>query len=234
MLRFQALRALKREPKNEHIISLPASSPPCAIGCHYPNGIALIVQSPPASAGLPPQVPATHRSPPVHLLPHAPQFSLSERAFTSQPSDERPLQFNCPALHTKLQVFATQTALAPVGVGQTVPQTPQFVGSLLRLAQAVPHLTVPPTHERAHALLVHTSPAGQVVPHAPQFAGSLVMSTQLDPHLVVPPPQTSWHDELTQLWPVGQTVPHAPQLFGSRVVSTQELPHFTAPPLHTS
>jgi len=94
-------------------------------------------------------------------------------------------------LQTKLHVFATQTATDPAGVAQPTPQKPQFVGSLFRFTQLVPHLVVPPPHASVHALVLQISPAGQMVPHAPQFVASFVVSTQLVPHVVVPPPHTS-------------------------------------------
>jgi len=69
----------------------------------------------------------------------------------------------------------------------TVPQTPQFVGSVVVSTQAPPQSVVPPTQFAPQLPLEHTWPPGQMVPHMPQLLESICVLTQAVPHSVVPP-----------------------------------------------
>lgn len=66
------------------------------------------------------------------VRPQAPQFMLSARASTSQPFMGFMSQSTNPSAHSRRQVPITQTPTELVPPGHTVPQAPQFRGSVCR------------------------------------------------------------------------------------------------------
>jgi hypothetical protein len=83
---------------------------------------------------------------------------------------QRPIAQTCPA-------------------AQTLPQPPQFCGSLVVSAQLAPQAVAPAAQPHAPAAQIWRVP--QVRPHAPQFAGSSVTAVHR-------PPQTGCAPEHTQ------------------------------------
>jgi hypothetical protein len=99
------------------------------------------------------------QAPPVHTALalamvqarlHAPQFALLVLVFTSQPLLGLPSQSRKPALHTKEQPPAVQTAAALAGAVQTVPQAPQLRGSVWVLVQLPAHSVRPEAQVARH------------------------------------------------------------------------------------
>jgi hypothetical protein len=114
--------------------------------------------------------------------------------------------------------------------GHTLPQKPQFFGSLCVSTQRFAHFVVPPLQSSAHCPPEHTSPTGHALPHVPQLAGSFSTSTHLSPHCELPPLQSlDVHVPDTHDCPLEHFVPHPPQLFGSYAVTVHVLPHIVAP-----
>jgi hypothetical protein len=77
-----------------------------------------------------------------------------------------------------------------VPCGQTLPQVPQLLESLVGLTQALLQLICSGGHWRTHIPPVHTWFAAQAMPHAPQFMGSVFRSTQAPLQLVLGAVQT--------------------------------------------
>jgi hypothetical protein len=145
-----------------------------------------------------------------HALPQAPQFLRSVAVLM-----QAPLQRVCPAgqaggvaqtllMHdcpTWQQTLLQQMPLGlpPGPAGQTAPQAPQFLGSVVVLTQAPLHRVCPlgqaggvpqrllmhdcptwqqaPLQQRPPGLPL--GPVGQMVPQAPQLPGSLLVLTQV-------------------------------------------------------
>lgn len=82
------------------------------------------------------------------------------------------------ALHAHL--LAAQICAAP----HTVPQLPQFMGSVATVLHAAPHAIVGAEHELAHTPALQNRPLAQTLPHAPQFCGSEATLTQPVAHAV--------------------------------------------------
>jgi hypothetical protein len=124
-------------------------------------------------------------------------------------------------------------ALPLAGESQTLPQAPQFSGSLLVSTQR-------PSHEVPAQSIVHSplsqvaapfSPAMQLVPHAPQLPSDELKLTHVPPQLVLSASHASVHAPLEQTLPRLQRAPHAPQCSGSLLRSAQSSPHDTSPSL---
>ena len=96
------------------------------------------------------QAPITHEVPPVHAVPHPPQLLLSLWAFTQElPQGLRPTG----------QITPHTPAVQSCPLGQTLPQAPQLLPSVVVLVQALPvQVGVAP----AHAMQ-----AAPPLPHAP-------------------------------------------------------------------
>jgi hypothetical protein len=117
--------------------------------------------------------------------------------------------------------------------GHTLPQKPQFFGSLCVSTHKFEHFVVPPLQSSAHWPPEQTSPTGHALPHEPQFAGSFSTSTHLSAHCVEPPLHTlDVHVPETHDCPLAHFAPHEPQLFGSNCVTVQVFPHIVAPLPH--
>jgi hypothetical protein len=112
----------------------------------------------------------------------------------------------------------TQASLGP----HVRPQSPQFVGSVLVSAHAVPQSVRPPG--QVHSPPAHSRPAAQASLHAPQWSVLVSVSTQLDPHWVSEPHPV---EQLAsrQTSPESHAAPHSPQWIGSDAMSTQPPPH---------
>ena len=63
-------------------------------------------------------------------------------------------------------------------VAQTLPQAPQWVGSLVGSVQIPAQLVRPSWHESTQDPLEQTLPAAQALPQAPQFATSVCVFAQ--------------------------------------------------------
>jgi hypothetical protein len=114
----------------------------------------------------------TQCSPPVHALPHAPQFVSSlVRSRHDVPHAER------GATHFVAQLPAAQT----VPVAQTVPHVPQLLPSFCRSLQTPLQSLSVPAH--THLLPLHVSADPHVFPQPPQFEGSIVVSTHTAPQI---------------------------------------------------
>lgn len=116
-----------------------------------------------------------------------------------------------------------------------MPQVPQFAGSLLRSAQAVPQVTFPVGH--AHTPEVHTWPAPQTLPQVPQLVSSALVSVQVPGDVAVAPqivalPVGQAQVPLLHAAPAAQALPHSPQFAVSEARSTQLVPQVTLPVGH--
>jgi hypothetical protein len=91
--------------------------------------------------------PMTHAAvllgPEAQALPQAPQLPALLLRFTSQPLAGSPSQLAKPALQVSWQAPMTQLAAALAPTGQALPQRPQSVASLWRLAQEFPQRVCP-------------------------------------------------------------------------------------------
>jgi hypothetical protein len=157
-----------------------------------------------------------------------------------------PSQSPKPALHVDRQVLAEQLGVAPGRVGQTVPQVPQWLRSVVRLTSqplaglpsqsAKPVLQVNP-HVPPVQLLVALARAGQTLPQAPQLVTELVrLASQPLERLLSQLPKPVAHraaqllaaQTAMVLEALGQTLPQAPQCAGSLPVLVQAPPQSTS------
>jgi hypothetical protein len=106
---------------------------------------------------------------PVQVTPHAPQLGLSSR------KTQRPLQMPCPGMQAQVPL----TQFLPFV--QTLPQVPQFDGSLTRSRQTLSQDALP-VGQVTHARFVQVWFAAQTVPQAPQLLRSRYGSTHTVPH----------------------------------------------------
>ena len=97
-----------------------------------------------------------------------------------------------------------------------VPQAPQLLGSVSRLAQVPLQWVSPVAHAVTHWPETQVWLAPQAVPHAPQFEGSVATSAQAPEHSIWVPAHAAAQTPRLQT-PLGavQTVPQAPQSLGS-------------------
>ena len=85
-------------------------------------------------------VPAEQTWPFWQTWPHLPQFLLSDETLAQKRAPASPPpHLLCPEGQTRLQAPVTQTCAA----SQALPQAPQFLGSILKLVQMLPHFSVP-------------------------------------------------------------------------------------------
>ena len=77
-----------------------------------------------------------------------------------------------------LQTPFEQTSPAP----QVAPHAPQLAGSSFVSTQSVPHVVVPPPHDRAHVPSEQTSPVAHAWLHEPQFVTSWDRLVHAPPH----------------------------------------------------
>lgn len=170
-----------------------------------------------------PHVPAVHAGEPLgrvgHTVGQLPQCKTLVTVFVSQPSLAIALQSPRPAVHAIPHAPALHAGAAPVRVGQTLAQVPQFAVEVRRfvsqpfvgMASQLPKFM---SQLKPHTLALHVgralARAEQTVLHAPQFDTSVMMSTHDRPA-----PQT--------IWPAGQLVLHVPDEQTS--VAAHALPH---------
>lgn len=131
-----------------------------------------------------------------------------------------------PRLQRTLHWLPAQMALPCSGSGQTLPQAPQLLGSLLVSTQPVPHSMnglrqaksqVPPVQlGAACAGELHT------LPQAPQFDVLLTTLTHEPPQFLVPVGQLSWHAPWLHTSAARHSSPQAPQWPLSDERSTHE------------
>ena len=96
--------------------------------------------------------------------------------------------------------------------GQTMPQPPQLVGSLLVSVQT-PRQRVP-LSKQPQLPLWQLVPPPQRTPHAPQSRLLVCRSTHALPHVVSPVAQAPVHSPDEQSWLPVQALPHVPQSSG--------------------
>jgi hypothetical protein len=189
---------------------------------------------------VPPQMPPTHMAPAGHATPQPPQLagSLSRFVHISPPGPKQPFGIGPP------QVIDVPPPHIPfwhaTPDGQTMPQFPQLLGSLIMSVQIGPcglghifglsggQVVEPPPH----IPFWHATPIGQTTPQPPQFAGSLERFVQycipvafMQPLGAVagqpgPPP----HIPFWQATPDGQVMPQPPQFAASDFGSVQYIP----------
>ena len=136
---------------------------------------------------VPPQMPPTQATPMGHIAPHLPQLpaSLSRFVHISPPATKQPFGVAPPHDTDAPPPQLPFTHAAPDG--QTMPQFPQFIGSLIMSVQIGPcgpgqvfgwlgGQFVPPPPP--HIPFWHTAPDGQTMPQPPQLPGSLLTFVQ--------------------------------------------------------
>lgn len=159
---------------------------------------------------LPPQsiAPASHTHAPDTHEPEGPQLLPQEPQF-------------CASFDRFAQVFCAMQATSPAGQAlqaplmhicparHSLPQPPQFIGSLETSTQPVAQVMSPGSHVQAP--LMQVAPTKQPLPHTPQLASSTAGSTHTPLHSSgrfagqAHTPET--HEPLT-----AHAFPHAPQL----------------------
>src|ERR1051325_9301463 len=111
------------------------------------------------------------------------------------------------------------------GMGQALPQPPQFAVLVIGSTQAFPQAVIPPMHEVPHAPDEHTSFAPQTTSQEPQCAGSAFLSIQLSPQRTNVVSQIKSQPVAVQTAApfagASQTVSQLPQWRGSSDRSTQ-------------
>ncbi len=125
------------------------------------------------------QLPAAHVAAALgkrHTTPQPPQFEASAaRTFTSQPSLAVPLQSAKPAAQPPTAQRPPAHALTlALARAQTVPQPPQFRGSVAMFTQSPEHAVAPAPQVVAQAPLAQTCPAEHAPPQRPQLALSVL------------------------------------------------------------
>jgi hypothetical protein len=123
-------------------------------------------------------VPLWHVVPPVHTVPHPPQFALSVCSFTHEAPHG-----DSPPVHVSAHMPETHCWLPE----HCVPQPPQLSGSVCSSTHAPLHADSPVGH--AQAPPVQLSPFAQPMPHWPQSLESVCRSTHALLQLVRPVPQ---------------------------------------------
>ncbi len=128
------------------------------------------------------QLPAAHVAAALgkrHTTPQPPQFEASAaRTLTSQPSLAVPLQSAKPALQPPMAQRPLAHALTlALARAHTVPQPPQFRGSVAVFTQSPEHAVAPAPHVVAQVPLAQTCPAEHAPPQRPQLALSVPVFT---------------------------------------------------------
>src|SRR4029450_11815540 len=87
---------------------------------------------------------------------------------------------------TGVVVDSAHTPLVHTSLSQTMPQSPQLKGSLLRSAHRPPHMTVgetqPISTRTGKQVPPSQTPLAQAMPHAPQLKGSVLKSAHSPAH----------------------------------------------------
>ena len=161
-------------------------------------------------------------------MPHCPQFWLSALRFTQLLPHGA-----SPGLQLMPQVPPAHLAEPLLGIGQAFAQSPQFLGSSVRLAQAPEQFFWLAGQLAAHWPAEQTCPASQACPQEPQLAGSCFVSMQVAPHLTNEPSQvTAQAPEAQRALPfsgASQVCPQPPQFNASVAGSTQLEPQGAKP-----
>jgi len=122
-----------------------------------------------------------------HIMPHVPQLlaSLSRFVQVSPPAAKQP--FGVAPLHDTDAPPPQLPFTHAAPDGQTMPQLPQFIGSLIMSVQIGPcgpgqvfgwlggHIVPPPP---PHIPAWQTAPDGHTMPQPPQLVGSLLRFVQ--------------------------------------------------------
>jgi hypothetical protein len=119
---------------------------------------------------------------------------------------------------------------ATLPIAHLIPQPPQLLGSVPKIAQPPGQLTAPAEH--THAPLTHVPPVPQETPHMPQLFGSFAVSKQPLGHKTCVA-FVQRHAPAVQVAPVPHRVPHIPQFAVSVWVSTHA-PRHTVPASHVT
>jgi hypothetical protein len=145
---------------------------------HVASGAAQVV----------PHAPPEQTWPAAHVAVHDPQWALSERASTSQPSAGLALQSRKPVAHIVMAHAPVAQNAAAWGSAQVRPQTPQLAVVALRSVSqplaATPSQSPKPAAQRTtvHAPAAQpfaaTWASAQSWPQLPQFAGSIATLAQ--------------------------------------------------------
>lgn len=95
---------------------------------------------------------------------------------------------------------------------QVTPQPPQWLRSLLRSRQTLPHSVKPEPQSTRQLPATQACPTGQTFPQLPQFSRSTLVSRQLPLQSVVPRPQlVSSQAPFTQTCKAPQALLQPPQ-----------------------
>jgi hypothetical protein len=118
-----------------------------------------------------------------------------------------------PALHTDPHPLKPpQTAVAFARDGHTLPQLPQWFGSVPRSTQNPLQSRPLPLHDSEQRPPEQYCPAGHALPHAPQWFGSMSgRAIHTLPHRNWPASQ-GWHAPATRKKPWLQENPHCPSM----------------------
>jgi hypothetical protein len=73
-----------------------------------------------------------------------------------------------PSSHSKVQLESSHTALALLGAGQVVSQSPQWSGESVRSTQLPPQFVSPAEQLSEQVPAEQTLPGAQALSHAPQ------------------------------------------------------------------
>jgi hypothetical protein len=122
---------------------------------------------------------------PLHTVPHAPQFALSDCSST-----QRSPHTLCPEGHA----HAPDTQLCPVVV-HAVPQPPQWAASVCSSTHVVPQTLWSEGHAQAPAVQIWPVTM-HAAPQPPQLAASVCSSTHAEPQTLWPEGHAqvaAWH-----------------------------------------
>ena len=179
------------------------------------------------------QAPAVHVWPPVQCVAQPPQNCGSVCAFTqASPLGEEHASGVAPVQVAPQVLDAHVGVPVPaIGLGQTLAQAPQLLGSVASSTQPAGQWSGKPEAWQVKPQLdieqtgVPFVADGHAMSHVPQLSTSEVVSMQADPHLVKPASQTKPHVAPLHvgvpLAGAEQAMPHIPQLAGSSCSSTQ-------------
>jgi hypothetical protein len=147
---------------SQPLVGLPSQSPKPGLHRRIPQTPA--AQLPVALAG-------------AQVRPHPPQCAALVAVLVSQPSPRLALQSPKPGVQTPPQAPPTHDADAFAGVGQRLPQAPQFAASVARFTHALLQFVVGEAQTVVHRPALQTVPRPHAAPQAPQWAVLVARST---------------------------------------------------------
>jgi hypothetical protein len=159
---------------------------------------------------------------PWHAIAQPPQLELSVVVSTHVPE-----QRVKPALQAVPQPLLVHVAVPFGTLGQTVPQSPQLLGSRLASTHPLPQRMKGKVHWKSHVPVqtgIAFGGALQCVPHWPQFEVSVNKLTH-EPVQSVCVPHSVVQAPALQTMPASQAVAQLPQCLVSERRSTQDLSH---------